>query len=187
MSDSNIIKSGIKTLAIEDTGKGNDEESNVIQQLQVKLYDAIKKCGKLGQYGLYSNAPSGSFVIIMQVNGQEEVLFGIEDDVNNRPRNLKEGEVMLYNTLTKNYIYFSADGKTQAYAKTDLDIKVEGVTNITASQVVLNSPTKIVGGLTVDTITAESIATGSCEVDDGATGTFANSVTSKKGIVTSGS
>lgn len=172
----NLIKSGIKTLVVEDV-----EEGNVIQQLQVKLYDAIKNCGKLGQYGLYGNAPKGSFVILMQVNGQEEVLFGIEDDVNNRPRGLKEGEVMLYNTLTKNYIYLSAEGKTQVYTKTDLDIKVEGNVNINATQVNINSATKITGGLTVDTL-----KTGTLEVGNGASGTFTNSVTSEKGVVTSG-
>lgn len=182
----NIIKSGIKTLAIEDTGKGNDDESNVIQQLQVKLYDAIKNCGKLGQYGLYSNAPTGSFVIIMQVNGQEEYLFGIEDDVNNRPRNLKEGEVMLYNTLTKNYFYFSADGKTQVYTKTDFNMKVEGNANISAKTTTINSPTKIVGGLTVDTIKANSIVTDDMAVNNGASGTF-DITEATKGIVTGGS
>jgi len=183
----NIIKSGIKTLSIEDTGKGNDEESNVIQQLQVKLYDAIKNCGKLGQYGLYSNSPTGSLVILMQVNGQEEVLFGIEDDVNNRPRNLKEGEVMIYNTLTKNYIFLSADGKTEVFTKTNLDLKVTGVVNLTASSVVLNAPTQITGGLTVDEITAGTITTDDCVVNNGATGTFTQSVTANKGIVESGS
>lgn len=172
----NLIKSGVKTLVIEDV-----EEGNVIQQLQVKLYDAIKNCGKLGQYGLYGNAPTGSFVILMQVNGQEEVLFGIEDDVNNRPRGLKEGEVMLYNTLTKSYVYLSAEGKVQIYAKTDLDIKVEGNVNLNAQQVNINSATKITGGLTVDSIKAQTI-----EVANGASGTFTNSVTSAKGIVTSG-
>lgn len=172
----NLIKSGVKTLVIEDV-----EEGNVIQQLQVKLYDAIKNCGKLGQYGLYGNAPKGSFVILMQVNGQEEVLFGIEDDVNNRPRGLKEGEVMLYNTLTKNYIYLSAEGKTQVYAKTDLDIKVEGNVNLNATQVNINSATKITGGLTVDNLKTQTL-----EVGNGASGTFTNSVTSEKGVVTSG-
>lgn len=168
---SNMTKSGIKTLAIPDT------EEDVIQKMQVKLYDALKNCGRLGQYGLYGNAPKGSFVIIMQINGQEEVLYGIEDDVNNRPRNLKEGEVMLFNTVTKNYVYLKEDGSTEIFTKTNLELKVTG-------NVYLNAPATFVeGNVTVNgTLKAREVI-----AENGTDGTFANSVTVAKGIVTAGS
>lgn len=179
---SNIIKSGIKTLAIQDG------EENVIQSLQVQLYEAIKNCGKLGQYGLYGNAPKGSFVILMQVNGQEEVLYGIEDDVNNRPRGLKEGEVMLYNTLTQNYVYFTAEGRTQIYVKTDMNIKVEGNVNITAQTTTVNGNAVVNGNTTMngDLSVSGTMSAGVVEAGNGTDGTFTNSVTSTKGIVTAG-
>ena len=178
--ESNVTKYGIKTLAIQDV------EDNVIQQMQINSYGHIKNCGRLGQYGLYGNAPKNSFVIVMQINGQEENLFGIEDDVNNRPRGLKEGEVMIFNTMTKNYIYLKEDGNTECYAKKDMNIKTVGTVNITAETVILNSPTQIKGGLTVDSISADSISTKTMEVESGASGTFTSSVTSEKGIVTDG-
>ena len=178
--ESNVTKYGIKTLAIQDV------EDNVIQQMQINSYGDIKNCGRLGQYGLYGNAPKNSFVVVMQINGQEENLFGIEDDVNNRPRGLKEGEVMIFNTLTKNYIYLKEDSNTEFYAKKDMNIKAVGTVNVTAETVILNSPTQIKGGLTVDSITAESISTQTMEVGNGARGTFKNSVNSEKGIVTDG-
>ena len=175
-----MIKGAFKT---KDNADG---EENAIHTLQVKLYEAIKNCGKLGQYGLYANAPIGSFVICLQVNGQEEYLVGMEDDVNNRPRGLQEGEVMVYNTLTKNYVYFKADGSTDVYTKTDLNMKVTGTVNLTATQVNINSATNITGGLTVDTIKAGSIETDDCVVNNGATGSF-DITEATKGIVTGGS
>lgn len=168
---SNITKSGIKTLAIPDT------EEDVIQKMQVKLYDALKNCGRLGQYGLYGNAPKGSFVIIMQINGQEEVLYGIEDDVNNRPRNLKEGEVMLFNTVTKNYVYLKEDGSTEVFAKTNLELKVTGSVYLKASATFIEGDVTVNGTLKAREVIAEN----------GTDGTFANSVTVAKGIVTAGS
>ena len=167
----NLTKLGIKTLATPDT------DENVIQGMQVKLYEALKNCGRLGQYGLYGNAPVGSFVILMQINGQEEVLFGIEDDVNRRPRNLKEGEVMIYNTLTKNYIYLKEDGSTEVYTQTNLELKVTGSVNLTASSVNINGNVTVNGVLKATEVIA----------DNGTDGTFANSVTVAKGIVTAGS
>lgn len=179
MSLGNIIKSAIKTMLIADT------ETNVIPQMQVKLYDSIKNCGKLGMYGLYGNAPLNSFVILMQINGQEEVLFGIEDDVNNRPRALKEGEVMIMNTITRNYIYLKQDGSTEVYTKTNLDLNIAGSANITATEnvnvtaksAVFNCDVTINGTLKASVV----------EAGNGVDGTFTQSVTSAKGIVTAGS
>lgn len=183
---SNLIQSGIKTMSVADAPI-EDETRNVIQQLQVKLYDAVKNCGKLGQYGLYSNAPSGSFVIVMQVNGQDEVLFGIEDDVNNRPRALKEGEVMLYNTLTKSFIYLDADSNIQVYSAKDLNLNITGNVNLTAQQVNITASTQITGGMTIDSISADSVSSQAVSVGNGASGTFTSSVTVQNGIVTGGS
>lgn len=171
MSAENIIKNAIKTLGIEDTNE------NVVQQMQVQMYDALKTCGKLGQYGLYSNSPKNSLVIVMQINGQEEVLFGIEDDVNNRPRGLKEGEVMIYNTLTKNYIYLKEDGSTEAFTKTNLELKVTGTVYLKATKTIITGDVDINGNLNVS---------GAVKAGNGVSGTFTNSVTSTNGIVTAG-
>ena len=108
----NLTRIAIKSMPIPDTeATENGENKNPIPQMQIQSYDAVKNCGKLGHYGYYGNAPTGSLVMVIQANGQEECLFGAEDDVNNRPRGLKEGEIMMYNTLTKNYIFFDSGSK----------------------------------------------------------------------------
>lgn len=166
---SNQIKTAIKTKTSND--------DNTLQKLQVQLFDAVKSISKLGVYGLYTNAPKGSFVVVIQSNGQEEVLFGIEDDVNNRPRGLKEGEVMLYNTLTQNYLYMDAEGNTKVYVKKDFNLTADGEVNITATKATFNCDVTINGTLRATVI----------EADNGSSGTYTNSVTATKGIVTAGS
>ena len=109
---------------------------------QTQSYDAVKQCGKLGHYGYYGNAPKGSLVVIMQANGQEECLFGAEDDVNNRPRGLAEVEVMMYNTITKNAIYMKEDGNTEIYTQNDL---VANITNHSIIHIHGNSHVNIEG------------------------------------------
>lgn len=147
-SSDNLTRMAIKSLCIEDTeATENGENKNPIQQMQTQSYDAVKQCGKLGHYGYYGNAPRGSLVVIMQANGQEECLFGAEDDVNNRPRGLAEGEVMMYNTITKNAIYMKEDGNTEIYTQNDL---VANITNHSIIHIHGNSTVKVEGNSNVD-------------------------------------
>lgn len=191
---SNITKLAIKSMPIPDTeATENGENKNPIPQMQIQSYDAVKNCGKLGHYGYYGNAPKGSLVMVIQVNGQEECLFGAEDDVNNRPRGLKEGEVMMYNTLTKNYVYFDEEGNTRVYAKKDMKLEVEGAVSITVvgnaeitcPQSTLNGNATINGNLTVtgDTRVEGTMSAGVVKADNGATGS-GDVVTYANGIVT---
>lgn len=144
----NLTRMAIKSLCIEDTeATENGENKNPIPQMQTQSYDAVKQCGKLGHYGYYGNAPRGSLVVILQANGQEECLFGAEDDVNNRPRGLAEGEVMMYNTLTKNFIYQKADGNTEIYAKNDL---IANITNHFVIHIHGNSTIQVEGNSNID-------------------------------------
>lgn len=144
----NLTRMAIKSLCIEDTeATENGENKNPIPQMQTQSYDAVKQCGKLGHYGYYGNAPRGSLVVILQANGQEECLFGAEDDVNNRPRGLAEGEVMMYNTLTKNFIYQKADGNTEIYAQNDL---VANITNHSVIHIHGNSTVQVEGNSNID-------------------------------------
>lgn len=147
-SSDNLTRMAIKSLCIEDTeATENGQNKNPIQQMQTQSYDAVKQCGKLGHYGYYGNAPRGSLVVILQTNGQEECLFGAEDDVNNRPRGLAEGEVMMYNTITKNAIYMKEDGNTEIYTQNDL---VANITNHSVIHIHGNSIVKVEGNSNID-------------------------------------
>lgn len=188
MGSGNTVKMAIKSMGIDDsTPTENGENKNPIQQMQIQTYDAVKQCGKLGHYGFYGNAPRGSLVIAIQANGQEECLYGAEDDVNNRPRGLKEGEVMMYNTITKSYIYLDAEGNCKVYSKKDMQMQVEGTVNITVTgNANVTCPnTTVKGNLTVDgdlTVTGTASA-GVVSAGNGATGS-GDVVTFENGIVT---
>ena len=84
---------------------------------------------------------------------------------------------MLFNTVTKNYVYLKEDGSTEIFTKTNLELKVTG-------NVYLNAPATFVeGNVTVNgTLKAKEVI-----AENGTDGTFANSVTVAKGIVTAGS
>ncbi len=200
MGTENTVKLAIKSMGIEDTTPtDNGENKNPIQQMQIQTYDAVKQCGKLGHYGYYGNAPKNSLVVVIQANGQEECLYGAEDDVNNRPRGLKEGEVMVYNTLTKNYIYLDEEGNTRVYAKKDMKLKVEGAVSITVvgnaditcpqstinGNAIVNGDTTMNGNLTVtgNTRVDGTMSAGVVKADNGATGS-GDVVTYADGIVT---
>lgn len=170
----NTVKLAIKSMGIEDsTPTDNGENKNPIQQMQIQTYDAVKQCGKLGHYGFYGNAPVGSLVVAIQANGQEECLYGAEDDVNNRPRGLKEGEVMMYNTVTKNYIYLDAEGNCNVYAKKDMQLQVEGSVSINCPNITINGNLNVTGTVSAGVVSAGNGATGTGDV-----------VTYENGIVT---
>lgn len=199
-NSTNTVKLAVKSMCIEDTvPTDNGENKNPIPQMQIQTYDAVKQCGKLGHYGYYGNAPKNSLVVVIQANGQEECLYGAEDDVNNRPRGLKEGEVMIYNTLTKNYIYLDEEGNCRVYAKKDMKMKVEGAVtinvvgnaDITCPQTTLNGNAIVNGNTTINgdlavtgnTRVDGTMSAGVVEADNGASGT-GDVVTYEKGIVT---
>lgn len=191
----NTIKMAIKSMAIDDTNEENN--ANPIQQMQIQTYDAVKQCGKFGLYGFYGNAPKGSLVIVMQSNGQEECLFGAEDDVNNRPRNLAEGEVIVYNTVTKTYIKLDKNGNIAIDSKNNANLSVKGNVNINvigncdikasncsinANKIDITGATDITGDVNITgTLKATTI-----EAGNGIDGVFTTSVTVAKGITTAG-
>lgn len=61
-------------------------------------------------YGLSSLEPTGAFVLLLEGQGQESVRFGIPSAMRDRLKNLKAGEVALFNSETQTYIIFKQDG-----------------------------------------------------------------------------
>ncbi len=127
----NLIKKAIITLILEDTAN--------VQKSQVQFYDNVRDVEIISPYGIYGVAPLGSQVVLFQVNGQEENLVGIADDVNNRPKNLKEGELILKNIKTNTAIYFKQDGSLEVTTNGNLNITVDGDADITADNVDVNA------------------------------------------------
>ncbi len=61
-------------------------------------------------YGINSSAPLDSHLLIFSSQGQEGLKFGIPNDYLNRKKNLKEGEIAVYNSKSKSFIFLKENG-----------------------------------------------------------------------------
>lgn len=113
----NIIKTAFISKVTDD--------SSAYPSVQVGFKEKIANVTRLSPYGLDSNPPSGSFVLIMNAYGQESNKFAICSDALNRLKNLEEGEVAVYNTLTQSHVILKSNG--------DINIQANGDINITAT------------------------------------------------------
>lgn len=101
--------------------------------MQVKyLKDVIKVVQKLGIYGICSNPPKGSNGILFPILGSDSNIACLADDIKNRFKDLKEGELVLGNYLTKSFIKFNQDGGVEIHAKYIKQIADEGDISMTA-------------------------------------------------------
>jgi len=125
------------------------DDSSAYPQVQVthngKTGDAIR----FSPYGLFSNAPDGSFVLLLNINGQESVKFAIPASTINRYKNAKKGECGLYNELTKSFVLMHEDGSIHVDSKKDLNIDVVGNVNANIGG---NLDAKIEGTATVESV-----------------------------------
>ncbi len=101
-------------------------------------------------YGITANAPLGSLCVSWQIGGQESDRFAITDFPQIRPKDLKPGEVVVSNYLTKSEVRFKANGdieitsaaKVNVIAATDLNLTA--IENLTLNAVNI----EITGALT---------------------------------------
>jgi len=102
---------------------------------------------RVSPYGLDSNPPKDSWVLLLSSQGQEAVKFGLISDFLRRKKNLLEGEVVLHNPVTGSFIKLSASG----------DIEVDTSGNLTAT--VAGNLTSTVGGNLLSTVTGITTVT----------------------------
>lgn len=98
-------------------------------------------------YGLISNPPVGSQVLLLPQNGQESACIGLADHPNLRPvRNTASGEVGMANYLTGSYVMFRKNGDIEVFTKAgNLIANITGNAAITVSG---NVTAAITGNLT---------------------------------------
>lgn len=95
--------------------------------MQIKyLKEVIKIVQKLGIYGVCSNPPKGSNGILFPILGSDSNIACLADDIANRFKDLKEGEVVIGNYLTKAFIKFKQDGGIEIHAKYIKHVADEG-------------------------------------------------------------
>lgn len=123
----NIIKSAYVSLTNDDT--------STYPTAQAAYKGKVANFVRLSPYGLDSNPPQGSFVLLLSSYGQESNKLGISSDMTRRQDSLKEGEVALYNTKTQAFVLLKQDGSIA----------------ISAQNVTINSPVVEIDGVTWDT------------------------------------
>lgn len=106
------------------------DDSSAYPQGQAGYGDKTSNFLRYSPYGLFSNPPKGSWVLLLSSQGQEAVKIGLIADFLNRKKNTNEGECGLYNTLTGTLIHLKSDGSLFIDAKGDLDLEVAGNANI---------------------------------------------------------
>ena len=132
---------------------------------KVSYNSKISEVIRFSPYGLCTNAPLNSNVLLLSVHGQESLKYALTDDRQNRYKNLKEGEVVLYNYLSGSYIYLKENGDIEVECKKDekinvvgdadidiggdADIDVVGILTATAPTINLTGSVNINGTLTV--------------------------------------
>lgn len=124
-----------------------------------------------GIYGVISNPPEGSQVLLLPQNGQESASIGIADHPAIRPvRDLLPGEVGMVNYLTKSHVIFKQNGDIEVLTEAgDLianiagDIQVVATGNITATAAQINLNGVIIDGAgnitTTGIVTADDFIT----------------------------
>ena len=83
---------------------------------------------RMSVYGICSNPTSGSHIILLNAQGRESSRFGFINDFLDRKKDLKEGEVALFNSKTGTYIYLKEDGSIEVNSDFNItgDLIVDG-------------------------------------------------------------
>lgn len=102
------------------------DDSSAYPKGQAGYNDKTTDFLRYSPYGLDSNPPLNSWVLLLGSQGQEAVKIGLISDLLNRKKELKEGEAVLYNTLTKSFVLLKENGDIEVDAKNDLIATVAG-------------------------------------------------------------
>jgi len=101
--------------------------------LKAKFMTKVNDIWFVTPYGFYSSPPEGSIGLVFNIQAQEQNRAGIFNDYDRRPKDLKEGEVALFNTLTKTRITLKANGDLDIFVKNDRIINITGDDTINIS------------------------------------------------------
>jgi len=99
--------------------------------MQAQFMTKVNDIWFMTPYGLYSSPPKNSIGIVFNIQAQEQNRVGIFNDYERRPKDLKEGEVALFNTLTKTRITLKANGDLDIFVNNNSVINITGDDTIT--------------------------------------------------------
>ena len=115
-------------------------------------------------YGLSSLEPTGYFILLFNSQGQEAVKFGIPSAMKNRLKNLSQGEVAIYNSVTGHYVYIKSDGTVEINTDTLIDgdlhvtgnVQIDGNLNVDGNTTI-GGTLGVTGASTMSSIACNSI------------------------------
>jgi hypothetical protein len=139
------------------------DDSNTYPRSQAAFNDKITDFLRVSPYGVESNPPLSSWVLLLSSQGQESVKVGMAADFLNRIKGLKAGEVRLHNTLTGSNLLLKENGDIEVDSQNDLNITVAGNTTITntgnlIANVTGNMTSTVLGNM-VSTVTGTTTIT----------------------------
>lgn len=139
-----------------------NNDSNIFPTTEVSYNLKKSKVIRFSPYGLCSNVPANSNVILLSADGQESLKYALSDDMQNRYKNLKEGEVVLYNYLSGSYIYLKENGDVKVDCKNNEIIDVVGDVDITVGgdatiDITGDADVTVGGSLAATAVTAATI------------------------------
>lgn len=141
---------------------GND--SDPYPRAQCGYNGKIADFVRILPYGLSSVEPEGYFILLFNSQGQEAVKFGIPSAMKNRLKNLSQGEVAIYNSVTGHYVYIKANGTVEINTDTLIDgdlhvtgnVQIDGNLNVDGNAAI-GGTLGVTGATTLTTVTANSV------------------------------
>lgn len=89
----------------------NSDDSEHFPQFQIQYLNKVANASILLPYGLPSRPiPGETLCLVFNIQGQEENRIAIPLATTNRKKDLKDGEVALYNEATKGEVYLKENG-----------------------------------------------------------------------------
>lgn len=116
---------------------------------------------RLSPYGLDSNPPKDFHLLLLSSQGQEGVRFGIASNMNSRKSGLKEGEIAVYNPVTKSFVFFKENGDIEIDSQKDVVVKTKGNVVVTpgGSATIDSSDVKLGGTSGLKALATEDLLT----------------------------
>jgi phage gp45-like len=144
-----------------------NDDSSAYPNAQATYNGKATKYTRLSPYGLDTNPPNGSWILLINSQAQESNKFGIASDFLNRKKNLIEGEVVLHNTQTQSFVYLKSNGDIEINSTGDISMTGTNV-NITGD-VVVTGDIDATGTITGTTDVVAGTISGKTHVHPGVT------------------
>jgi len=121
-------------------------DASVYPITQISYNGKTSNALRMSPYGVCSNPPEKSNVLLISANAQESLKFAFIDDMPNRFKNLIPGEVKIGHYGNDTFIYFKDNSDIEIYSSNDVNIVGDTTINITTNTVNIKATTINIDG-----------------------------------------